>query len=612
MGRYEWAGLRYQMQQRVKSGWLAALALALVVVAFYLFFATRTSLFDRDEPRFAQATAEMVRSGNYLYPTFNGKLRPDKPIMIYWLMAIGVHLLGVTEIAVRLPSILAAAGSALLTFWIGRRLWDPRTGLMAMAILTSSLLMAMVGTTATADSVLLLFMTFAMALHADALMRGRMTAIHIVLLGAALGAAMLTKGPVGAVPLLAILTSYALLRREWVRHNTGDGAGPGMDPPTMPVFAAIGWAAAIGVAIFLLWAVPANRATGGQYAVQGLGHHVYDRILQPLEGHGSRRVIAVGYYFPMLVVFFFPWTLFLLGAISALLGNRLGGSRQRALLIGWTAPTFILMSLVATKLPHYILPIYPALSLAVAATLRADRRQGLTPRDRRWLHHGGTLFVAVVLLVMAIAVLWWVLPRAACPAITAGLAAVALLVKWPCMLTAVALLILQAVLVLRLHLAQRFQAAALILFVGVSLVVSLTAAFFLPAFEQLKPARALAAAIRLHTPISVPVSTCGFGEPTLNFYLGADRVPIEVLGVPSVAAWSKLSGPGVLVISEPELSEVKDRIEKHGSSLELVEIGQVRGLANSGVRAVDIHVMARHMVALSAAVASLPSPQDPH
>ena len=87
-------------QTRATPPWaIAAVLLGILALASWL--TTRSTLWDRDEPRFAQAAVEMVQSGQLLFPTFNGELRPDKPILIYWLMAIPVSLFGVSEWAVR-------------------------------------------------------------------------------------------------------------------------------------------------------------------------------------------------------------------------------------------------------------------------------------------------------------------------------------------------------------------------------------------------------------------------------------------------------------------------------------------------------------------------------
>jgi len=146
--------------KREWRGWGAAVTLAGAIFVSLLALAGRTTLWDRDEPRFAQATVEMIASGDYLVPTFNGRLRPDKPILAYWWMAAPMRLLGPGAVAARLGSAVAMAIAALLTFATARRLLLPAgAGLWAMAVLAATPLAVAEGQAATADALLLAAVT---------------------------------------------------------------------------------------------------------------------------------------------------------------------------------------------------------------------------------------------------------------------------------------------------------------------------------------------------------------------------------------------------------------------------------------------------------------------
>src|SRR5262245_64217471 len=119
--------MNISQQRSTPAGWRRAGAAAAAIWLCYLALAPWTTLWDRDEPRFAQATVEMLASGQYLYPTFNGHLRADKPILIYWLMALPMRLLGPRELAARFWSPAGLAAAALLTASIGRRLISLRS-----------------------------------------------------------------------------------------------------------------------------------------------------------------------------------------------------------------------------------------------------------------------------------------------------------------------------------------------------------------------------------------------------------------------------------------------------------------------------------------------------
>lgn len=256
---------------------------ALAIFAYASFITSRSTLFDRDEPRFARATVEMIESGDWLVPTFDGELRADKPVLSYWLMAQPMRVLGANAWTARFWSPVALSLSCLVVFFVGRRSFDARTGLLAMGMLGLSPLALMQGTIATTDALLLLFITVAMASISFAILDGPRVR-HFVFLAFAFAGGLLTKGPVGiAVPLGSIVVALWLSRRERVfgaRHVWG-----------------LALAALVGIGLFAAWAIPANMATGGQFARRGLGHHVLDRMASPLEGHGGAYFGRLPFYF---------------------------------------------------------------------------------------------------------------------------------------------------------------------------------------------------------------------------------------------------------------------------------------------------------------------------
>jgi 4-amino-4-deoxy-L-arabinose transferase-like glycosyltransferase len=512
-----------------RTGWGVASGGAVLLVAALLGVAGRTTLWDRDEPRFATATVEMVRSGNYLYPTFNGELRPDKPILIYWLMSVPVRLFGTGEVALRAVAAIGMAIAALATYAAGRWLFNSSAGLLAAGILVTTPLGLLEGAAATTDAVLLAWITIAMAAFVHAFLRG-WGPVHIMTLALVFGAGLLTKGPVGLIVPLASISGAWWLGRS---HRA-------LQPRHLAWLAV---AVIIGVGVFLAWAIPANAATGGDLARAGIGHHIVRRIFEPLEGHGGPLLLFLPYYLVVVAAGFFPWTLYLGGAISTLGGGRLGVAAG-ALLLGWIAPGFVLMTVVATKLPHYVLPIWPALALAVAGAVDAARRGVLNDRDRRWLKRGAWLAGAAGACI-GIGLLF--VPRWL-PA--PGLA------PWA-VATAFIMLVITGLGVRELtrgHAAATFR----ILLVGMVCFDAGVALGVAPALDRLKPSPALAEAIRSQTEPSVPVVTYGYGEPSLVFYLAGRRVQ-SLPDDSALAEWAR-SGNGVLVAPR----DVHARFEARG------------------------------------------------
>jgi 4-amino-4-deoxy-L-arabinose transferase-like glycosyltransferase len=555
--------------------------LAGAIFALLMALASRTTLWDRDEPRFAQATVEMIASGDYLVPTFNGSLRPDKPILAYWWMALPMRLLGPSAVAARLGSAAAMAIAALLTFAAARRLLPAGAGPWAMAVLAATPLAVVEGQAATADALLLAAVTGALACFAAALTGHGRRLWPWLGLGLALGLAQLAKGPVGlAVPGLGIATTLVILGRRTrparaavdAAADTGaaarreaaaveqeaTAAAATLEAEAVPIgryaMRAV-LAALLGVAIFCAWGVPANLATGGELARVGIGKHVVGRALGAMEGHGGGAwhgwrgwVSGLPFYLAVAWVGFAPWVLWLPAAASATLGGRLGGERGRALLIGWVVPTFALMTLVATRLPHYVLPAWPALALAVGGTLEAERRGELAPRDLRWLRRGAWLLGPLVGLALAAAAALALLAvfGGHAPVAGASPADLAAGLALPCLALA-AVLAMAGGWALRHHFAGRYRRAAAVL-MGGSVAAALVAGVAVaPALERLKPAPRLAGAVRAATAPAVPVATFEYAEPSFTFYLG--RWPVhELRDAGAVGAWAAEVGPGVLVL----------------------------------------------------------------
>jgi len=484
----------------------------------------------------------MIESGNYLVPTFNNDLWPDKPVMFYWLMSLPIRLFGPTEFACRFFAAVGTALTCLLTFFVGQRLLGVKAGFWAMVILASTLTMLCIGTAATADAVLLPFMVAVMAVFVQAA-GSKMHVSHIILMGIALGLGMLTKGPIGLFPIPVIAATL------WLNRGAKAGA--------WRCLWQVGAALVIGGLIFIAWAIPANNATQGQFLRVFIGRHVLTRAIRPMEHHGGNFLLYLPYYPLVIIAGFFPWTMHLPGTVSALVGRRVGGQYCRALLIGWVVPIVIIMTLAATKLPHYVLFIWPALALAVAGTIVAAQQNKVSAGDRIWLRRGVWFFGPLAItgaLVLMIAPWFLEIP---------GL-------RWSGLASGIVLSIM-AVIAIRQQHADRPQASAKVLLIGM-LVFQIPFLFgVLPAVERVKISPPIARAITEKTAKEVPVATYKYAEPTLNFYIGRR---IERLGSEeAVIAWARQPQSGVLIIPKDVLAAIQQRY----GSLALDEIASTRG-----------------------------------
>ncbi|WP_291841517.1 glycosyltransferase family 39 protein [Maricaulis sp.] len=307
---------------------------------------------DRDESRYAQATAQMLETGNYIEINYLDEPRNKKPVGIHWLQAAAVAIVSDADDrqiwAYRLPSVLGTILAALACFWGGQRLVGREAAFAGAALFATTVLLGVEGGIAKTDAMLVGCTTLAMAALANArggTSPGWRTGL---LFWASLGAGILIKGPV--TPMVVGLTVAALViwerRIAWLK----------------PVL--VWWGPLLAILIVAPWLVSIQIATDGGFLRDALGDDLAPKLVSADERHGG----LPGYHLLVLPLVFFPATLFLIpgaGRVVAALregDDRLAGAAR--FLIAWAVPTWLLFEILPTKLPHYVLPVYPALALA--------------------------------------------------------------------------------------------------------------------------------------------------------------------------------------------------------------------------------------------------------
>ncbi len=393
-------------------------------------------LWDRDEPRNAGCAREMLGTGDWVVPTFNAKLRTHKPVLLYWAIMSAYSVLGVSEFSARLPSALAAVGTTLCTWFIGRRLFGPRAGVWAAIALASSLMFGVAGRAATPDSVLIFCTTLATAIYVAGTFRarfdnsppdsppqlitpGQFFPQHwptVAAMYAVMGLAVLAKGPVGLVLPTAVIGMFLLIMRlpdqTLPRQFTPGHVLIRMLRPFEPVhFLRTCWAmrpltalfAATAVALPWYWAV--HLATDGEWTRGFFWEHNVGRATQAMEGHSGG---ALWFYPVAILLGFFPWSCFAIPlAMDATVQARRrdGGNAGYVLAICWVLVYVGLFSIARTKLPSYITPCYPGLALLAGSYVDRWSRDAATIA-RWWLPLAfGTLALVGVGFAVAIPML---------------------------------------------------------------------------------------------------------------------------------------------------------------------------------------------------------------
>ncbi|NPD66178.1 glycosyltransferase family 39 protein [Lichenicola cladoniae] len=387
---------------------LTARHYALVAVfVLALFLPGRASLppLDRDEPRYLEATAQMLRSHDFVDVRFQDQPRYLQPAGIYWLEAAAVAATGTLEQrevwAYRIPTLIAVIISVLLTARLGTALFGIRTGLTGALLLGVSVLMTAEGRMATIDSCLLAAI---LALQ-TALLRAwsdrdetRSTPPGIaVLYWAALGIGLMLKGPVMLIPALATPAALALVERRidwWHRLRPA-------------------WGVPLTLAIVLPWCIAIALVSHGLFFKSAVGTNFLGKVASGQQSHG----LPPGYHLVIFAIAFWPGSLFAAMAIPFVWMRR--HTPQVRFLLCWIVPHWLVFELIATKLPHYVLPTYPAIALLAAASV--TQAGGWRPPAALWgriaLAVYGLLWLALgTALTIAGPVLLWRLQHQWLPA----------------------------------------------------------------------------------------------------------------------------------------------------------------------------------------------------
>jgi len=327
----------------------------------------RLPLLGRDESLYAEAAREMYAAGDWVTPRINGVLFFEKPPLYYWLAAAGFRAFGVSPFAARLPAALMGLLAVALTVAVGARVWGRRAGILAGLALATSLQVALIARMGIMDVPLMCLTMLALLAYA-----GWRTATSrmVIPLGAAfglcVGLAVLLKAMAGILPVAIAGVHWLLCRRS--PHRPPAARGP-RGWRAGPVLASILVALAVSLAVAVPWFYVMVKRHGDAFVSTLFGREHLARIVEPMQGHGG----FVLYYLPVIAVLFFPWVVFLPPALFS--RARPTDDVQafwRSLLIVWFAVVLILFSLIRTKLPGYVTPLFPAMALLVGVDL--DRR----------------------------------------------------------------------------------------------------------------------------------------------------------------------------------------------------------------------------------------------
>ncbi len=316
---------------------------------------------DRDEARFAQSSKQMIESGSYVDIHFQNEVRYKKPVGIYWLQVAAVkagRAAGVPDALTtiwlyRLPSLLGAIGAVLLTYWTALAFVSRRAALIAALMMASSVLLGVEARLAKTDAMLLFTCVAAMGAMARIYLGQRRAPdtpagwAMPAILWTAMAAGVMLKGPLILMFVVLAAITLSILDRSarWV------GALRPLSGFVWMLLLVLPWFAAI------------VAKSGTTFFTDALGHDMLAKVTSSEEAHGA----PPGYYFVLFWITFWPGSI--LAGLAAPAVWRARREPGAQFLLAWLLPSWIVFEAVITKLPHYVLPLYPALAILIAGIL---------------------------------------------------------------------------------------------------------------------------------------------------------------------------------------------------------------------------------------------------
>jgi hypothetical protein len=377
------------MTEKISVRWQIPVYLVFLLAlcgVLYLPYLGNTPLFDKGEPREALAVQDIVQRGEWLFPLKRASAIPSKPPLFHWSAALAYQFTGqLNEATIRFPSALYATLGVLIVYLLGRKLFGAQVGLLAGAILATTMIYQNQAVSARVDMTLCFFVTLSLCLF-YALYRGLLThPVWYFVFYTLVGLGTLAKGPLGILLPGLVIGVFLALKTRW-DLIAKFALHPGV---FITLLLVVGW---YGLAI----------TRGGEGFVD---RQLLSENLGRFFG-GSGHSHPVYYYLSYLFSSGLPWSLFFPFMLWDSFRRAVAGDDDRLFLKVWFAVQFLFFSLSAGKRPVYLLPLFPALALILALWIhdRAASADGRLVLYRIVASFAGV--TGVVLMVITAGGLW--------------------------------------------------------------------------------------------------------------------------------------------------------------------------------------------------------------
>lgn len=352
------------------------------------------------EGRWAEIVREMLISGNYFLPTNNGQPYFDKPLLSYWAI-IPFAINGVvTEVAARMPGVLAGMGIVIITFVIGRRLFGSKTGFISSFLLLTSVMFVLWSRTASAEMLNVLAIWLSFWLFTSGAHHGSL--VYVIFLYSICAIASFCKGPVAPAVVFSSITFYSVVEALVQARKNGFIFSAIKEAFLSKLRWIISWQGLFGVlggaVIFMVFLLMPVIFTGSWSSVELMWKENVQRFFRPFD-----HIEPLYTYFKHIPVFFAPWTLFML---ASLLGIRCWKKNiPERLIILLTLAIFIFFTISGSRRSYYILPILPGLALITGKGI-TDWLMTAREHANQWALKSAAILTCSILILAGICIIF--------------------------------------------------------------------------------------------------------------------------------------------------------------------------------------------------------------
>jgi 4-amino-4-deoxy-L-arabinose transferase-like glycosyltransferase len=352
--------------------------LFLILVSFiflYFYNLGLPSIWNPNEAFYAETPREMIEKKDFLTPYFNYEYRFQKPILTYWLVLPWYYLFGLKEISARMVSAISATGGVLLTYWLGKTIWNNyRGGLFSAVLLAAAVDYNSLARYASTDMLLTALTTCSLVLfYKGYISKKEHQRIWYLMVYAACGLATLTKGPIGIVMPFLIIAAFFLIKKDF---------------QGLKKFISLK-----GILIYFFVVLPWYL-----YMIYTYHDEFFSVIYKENVIRFTKKISGSSspfFYVSVILANFFPVSIFSVPAFLWIFRNI--KKRQHLIFpLVWFSVIIVFFSIARSKLPAYIMSSLPALSVLVGGWIHEVL--GIEGKEKRivlWLSSAILLFIIV-------------------------------------------------------------------------------------------------------------------------------------------------------------------------------------------------------------------------